>query len=137
MDRLGLPRELPLDDANAPELDLAQLSGRAQRLLGLNLLLSFYISEDVRNTSRNRMMVRICTRGRLNIATSPAGKTYSRRRKFQNTGERLISNAGVLTNLRGTRRAAVVEIWMGCWTGFEFAEWGIAVGWWLGNEGDF
>ena len=57
MSRLGLPRDLPVDDTRAPQLDIARLSGQAQRLLGLNLLLNFYISEDVRNTSHNRMMV--------------------------------------------------------------------------------
>lgn len=58
-DRLGLPRELPMDDNRAPELDFARLAGDVQRNLGLNFLLNFYVSEDVRNTSHNRMMVSV------------------------------------------------------------------------------
>ncbi|KAJ8686861.1 hypothetical protein QAD02_022655, partial [Eretmocerus hayati] len=57
LEKLGLPKELPMDDESAPELDVAKLSGDAQRLLGLNLLVNFYISEDMRDTSHNRMMM--------------------------------------------------------------------------------
>ena len=56
--RLGLPGEIPVD-SDVQTLDIAELSGKAQRILGLNMLVNFYISEDVRNTSVNRMMVSI------------------------------------------------------------------------------
>jgi hypothetical protein len=57
LDKLGLPKQLPMDDDGAPKLDVAKLSGLAQRLLGLNLFVNFDISEDVQNTTRNKMMV--------------------------------------------------------------------------------
>ncbi|XP_014207208.1 neprilysin-4-like isoform X2 [Copidosoma floridanum] len=57
MARLGLPREIPLEDKDTFEFDLAWLAGASHRQLGINVMLSFYISEDVRNTSRNRMMM--------------------------------------------------------------------------------
>lgn len=41
-----------------PSLDISRLTGVAQRALGLNLFINFYISEDVKDTTRNRMMVR-------------------------------------------------------------------------------
>lgn len=52
----GLPREPPLDN-EIERLDLAKISGTVQRLLGLNLLVNFYINEDVRDTTKNRMTV--------------------------------------------------------------------------------
>lgn len=58
MEQLGLPREIPMNDENAPELNLDALSGAAHRIIGINLLVNFYISEDVRDTTHNRMMVR-------------------------------------------------------------------------------
>ena len=56
----GLSSEIPVDD-DFETLDISEISGKAQRILGLNLLVHFYISEDVRNTSRNRMTVCITT----------------------------------------------------------------------------
>lgn len=44
---------------NIPSLDIARLAGVGQRALGLNLLINFYISEDIKDTTKNRMMVRI------------------------------------------------------------------------------
>lgn len=44
---------------NIPSLDISRLTGVAQRALGLNLFINFYISEDVKDTTRNRMMVRV------------------------------------------------------------------------------
>lgn len=43
-----------------PSFDISRLTGVAQRALGLNLFINFYISEDVKDTTRNRMMVRMC-----------------------------------------------------------------------------
>lgn len=43
-----------------PSFDISRLTGVAQRALGLNLFINFYISEDVKDTTRNRMMVRKC-----------------------------------------------------------------------------
>ncbi|XP_024936954.1 neprilysin-4 isoform X2 [Cephus cinctus] len=54
--KVGLPRDPPLDD-DIPPVNLARITGVAQRLLGLNILLNFYVSEDVRDTTRNRMMM--------------------------------------------------------------------------------
>ncbi|XP_046465759.1 endothelin-converting enzyme 1 isoform X1 [Neodiprion pinetum] len=54
LSRLGLPREPPLGNDIEP-LNLANLSGVVQRVLGLNLFVNFYINEDVRDTTRNRM----------------------------------------------------------------------------------
>lgn len=54
--KLGLPKE-PIFDDELIDLDWSTIAGTAQRYLGLNLFLNFYISEDVRNTSRNRMMM--------------------------------------------------------------------------------
>ncbi|XP_017756930.1 PREDICTED: neprilysin-11-like isoform X1 [Eufriesea mexicana] len=53
-DRLGLPKEPPLGD-EIPPLDIVGILGKAQRILGLNLFLNFFISEDILNTSRNRI----------------------------------------------------------------------------------
>ncbi|XP_043284148.1 neprilysin-4-like isoform X1 [Venturia canescens] len=53
---VGLPREPPFDNKTIV-LDLAKIAGVAQRQLGLNLLVNFYISEDMRDTTRNRMMM--------------------------------------------------------------------------------
>ncbi|XP_017885295.1 neprilysin-4-like isoform X3 [Ceratina calcarata] len=54
--KLGLPKDPPLKDEISP-LDLSEVAGRAQRTLGLDLFLNLYINEDIRNTSRNRMMM--------------------------------------------------------------------------------
>ncbi|XP_057328735.1 neprilysin-4-like [Microplitis mediator] len=54
--KLGLPKE-PIFDDELIDLDLSTIAGSAQRHLGLNIFLNFYISEDVRNTSQNRMMM--------------------------------------------------------------------------------
>ncbi|XP_043251841.1 neprilysin-4-like isoform X2 [Colletes gigas] len=54
--RLGLPKDPP-SRSGITHLDLSEIAGKAQRVLGLDLFLKFYISEDIRNTSRNRMMV--------------------------------------------------------------------------------
>ncbi|XP_033207207.1 neprilysin-4-like isoform X2 [Belonocnema kinseyi] len=56
LNRIGLPSKIPVDN-DVVTLDIAELSGKAQRILGLNMLVNFYISEDVRNTSVNRMMM--------------------------------------------------------------------------------
>lgn len=56
LNKLGLPKDPPLEEKFAP-LDLSKIAGVAQRVLGLNLLINFYISEDVRDTTRNRMMM--------------------------------------------------------------------------------
>lgn len=57
LEKLGLPKEPPMQ-SKTPSIDISRLAGKAQRMLGLNLLINFYISEDVKDTTRNRMMVR-------------------------------------------------------------------------------
>lgn len=52
----GLPKEPPTQGKILP-FDLSYITGLAQRELGLNLLVNFYISEDVRDTTRNRIML--------------------------------------------------------------------------------
>lgn len=56
LSRLDLPRDPPLQN-DVQRLDMARLAGVVQRLLGLHLLVNFYINEDVRDTTRNRMTV--------------------------------------------------------------------------------
>lgn len=41
--------------------DWLQTVGQAQRLLGLNVMVGFWVSQDVRNTSRNLMVVSACS----------------------------------------------------------------------------
>lgn len=56
-DKLGLPKSPPMP-GEVSSLDLSRLLGVVQRMLGLNLFVHFYISEDIKNTTRNRIMVR-------------------------------------------------------------------------------
>ncbi|KAI4482984.1 hypothetical protein M0802_013537 [Mischocyttarus mexicanus] len=53
--QIGLPTNPPLQMKISP-LDLSEIAGSTRRILGLNLFVNFYISEDIRNTTRNRMM---------------------------------------------------------------------------------
>ncbi|KAG7199393.1 hypothetical protein KM043_014024 [Ampulex compressa] len=53
---LGLPTEPPVQGRMAA-IDVATIAGIAQRALGLNILVNFYISEDIRDTTKNRMMM--------------------------------------------------------------------------------
>lgn len=39
------------------KIDLPKIAGSVQRYLGLSLFVNFYISEDIRDTTKNRMMV--------------------------------------------------------------------------------
>uniref|UniRef100_A0ABD2WUN0 Peptidase M13 N-terminal domain-containing protein n=1 Tax=Trichogramma kaykai TaxID=54128 RepID=A0ABD2WUN0_9HYME len=57
MAKLKLPRNIPEDDLNPPELDVAWLAGNAHRLIKLHLMVNFFISEDPRNGTLNRMML--------------------------------------------------------------------------------
>jgi len=57
LDSLGLPKEPPMQD-KIPSLDISRVAGMGQRTLSLNLFINFYISEDVKDTTRNRMMVK-------------------------------------------------------------------------------
>lgn len=53
--KLGLPPRPPtIGSANFSWVDIA---GLGRRNLGLNVLLSVQVAEDVRNTSRNRVVV--------------------------------------------------------------------------------
>ncbi|CAK9802982.1 Endothelin-converting enzyme 1 [Anthophora quadrimaculata] len=54
--KLGLPKDPPMDN-EITTLDVSKITGRAQRILGLNLFLNFYVSEDTHNTTRNRIMM--------------------------------------------------------------------------------
>jgi len=40
--------------------DWLETVGQAQRMLGLNIMVGFWVSQDVRNTSRNLMVVSTC-----------------------------------------------------------------------------
>ena len=53
---IGLPREPPFGNETF-DFDIAKIAGVAQRQLSLNLLVNFYISEDMRDTTKNQMMV--------------------------------------------------------------------------------
>ncbi|XP_013161761.1 PREDICTED: endothelin-converting enzyme 1-like isoform X1 [Papilio xuthus] len=55
LSKLGLPGKPP---QNASEdFSWESVAGRSRRMLGLNVLLSVQVAEDVRNTSRNRVVV--------------------------------------------------------------------------------
>ncbi|KPJ17112.1 Endothelin-converting enzyme 1 [Papilio machaon] len=55
LSKLGLPSKPP---QNASEdFSWESVAGRGRRMLGLNVLLSVQVAEDVRNTSRNRVVV--------------------------------------------------------------------------------
>ncbi|XP_060814400.1 neprilysin-4-like isoform X2 [Bombus pascuorum] len=54
--KLGLPKDPPLQNETLP-FDLPGIVGRIQRVLGLNIFLNFYISEDIRDTTKNMMMI--------------------------------------------------------------------------------
>ncbi|XP_015436169.1 PREDICTED: neprilysin-11-like [Dufourea novaeangliae] len=55
--KLGLPKDPPSRTDNWDDLEISRIAGTAQRLLGLDLFVNFYVSEDVRDTTRNRMMM--------------------------------------------------------------------------------
>ncbi|XP_012150797.2 endothelin-converting enzyme 1 isoform X1 [Megachile rotundata] len=55
--RLGLPNDPPSPGEILPDFDVSEIAGIAQRVLGLNLFVNFYVSEDLRNTTRNRIMI--------------------------------------------------------------------------------
>jgi hypothetical protein len=40
--------------------DWLETVGLAQRMLGLNIMVGFWVSQDIRNTSRNLMVVSAC-----------------------------------------------------------------------------
>ncbi|XP_071859700.1 neprilysin-11 isoform X2 [Bombus fervidus] len=54
--KLGLPKDPPLQNETLP-FDLPGIVGRIQRVLGLNIFLNFYISEDIRDTTKNMMTI--------------------------------------------------------------------------------
>ncbi|XP_061935542.1 endothelin-converting enzyme 1-like isoform X2 [Apis cerana] len=56
LDRLGLPRD-PLFKNETLPLDISYIVGRAHRVLGLNLFIKLYISEDIRDTTKNKIMI--------------------------------------------------------------------------------
>ncbi|XP_046396781.1 neprilysin-4-like [Ischnura elegans] len=57
--RLGLPAGPPGDAGHAVAADFDPLTtvAKSQRVLGLSLFVGFYVSEDLRNTSRNVMVL--------------------------------------------------------------------------------
>jgi len=74
LDRLHLSTTLPGTDSDPSTGDASDDSegfdwlltaAKAQRLLGHSVLLGFWVNEDVRNTSRNLMVVGIKTEKRL------------------------------------------------------------------------
>ncbi|XP_011050967.1 PREDICTED: neprilysin-11-like isoform X1 [Acromyrmex echinatior] len=56
LNSLGLPKEPPMQD-KIPSLDISRMAGIAQRTLGLNLFVNFYISEDIKDTTKNAMVM--------------------------------------------------------------------------------
>ncbi|XP_034825301.1 endothelin-converting enzyme homolog [Maniola hyperantus] len=58
---LGLPARPP--SAPSANFSWEEVAGRSRRLLGLNALISVQVTEDVRNTSRNRVVVEQVTPG--------------------------------------------------------------------------
>ena len=58
---LTVLRKLGLSSSSMPPseqpFDWLQTVGQAQRMLGLNVMVGFWVSQDVRNTSRNLMVV--------------------------------------------------------------------------------
>ncbi|XP_015127444.1 neprilysin-4 isoform X2 [Diachasma alloeum] len=58
---VGLSRDPPsmnaLENNTEIDLDVVRIAGVARRHLGLNLFVNFYISEDIRDTTQNRMMM--------------------------------------------------------------------------------
>ncbi|XP_045764028.1 neprilysin-4-like isoform X2 [Maniola jurtina] len=58
---LGLPARPP--SAPSANFSWEDVAGRSRRLLGLNVLISVQVAEDVRNTSRNRVVVEQVTPG--------------------------------------------------------------------------
>lgn len=63
LDTLGLPKDPPMQ-GKIPSIDISRIAGMGQRILGLNLFINFYISEDIKDTTRNRMMVRMQARSK-------------------------------------------------------------------------
>lgn len=63
LDNLGLSKDPPMQ-GKIPLIDIARVAGTAQRMLGSNIFVNFYISEDVRDNTRNRMMVRMPARSK-------------------------------------------------------------------------
>lgn len=55
--KIGLPNKPIFTDDKLDNLNLSKIIGTAQRHLGLNIFINFYISEDVRDTTQNRMMI--------------------------------------------------------------------------------
>lgn len=55
---LGMQSEPPEENQNETSSFVWQLTaGKARRLLGLSALIGLHVTEDVRNTSRNRLVV--------------------------------------------------------------------------------
>jgi hypothetical protein len=58
---LTVLQKLGLSSSSVPPsgqpFDWLQTVGQAQRMLGLNVMVGFWVSQDVRNTSRNLMVV--------------------------------------------------------------------------------
>lgn len=55
LESIGLPARPP--SAPSANFSWEEIAGRSRRLLGLNALISVQVAEDVRNTSRNRIVV--------------------------------------------------------------------------------
>lgn len=56
LEKLNLPPRPPTE--GSANFSWVVTAGRGRRMLGLNVLLSVQVAEDVRNTSRNRVVVR-------------------------------------------------------------------------------
>ena len=74
-DRLQLSKD-PFVQNETLSFDLPDIVGRIQRVLGLNVFLNFYISEDIRDTAKNKMMVK-SVRWKNSIKRIFSSKSYN------------------------------------------------------------
>lgn len=74
LQKLGLStKSVP---SSGQPFDWLQTVGQTQRMLGLNIMVGFWVSQDVRNTSRNLMVVSIWSPTVSHSCTSMSVHTY-------------------------------------------------------------
>ncbi|KAL0132369.1 hypothetical protein PUN28_000269 [Cardiocondyla obscurior] len=56
LNKMDLPKDPPMQD-KIPSLDIAKIVGTSLRSLGLSIFVNFYINEDIKDTTRNRMLL--------------------------------------------------------------------------------
>ncbi|XP_034947043.1 neprilysin-4-like [Chelonus insularis] len=80
------------------EFDIATISGTVQRHLGLNIFINFYISEDIRNTSRNRMMMEQVSPGFSERYLLDSGRFSSEINEYKRYIKAMVELAGINDN---------------------------------------